>query len=109
MSKRILCRCEDVTRAEFRKAYRDGFTELESLKRFTGVSTGFCQGKGCLVEAALELAELRGVDPSEIPLTTVRPPVEPVSFGELAALDAPPLLGELEGPVDPDPDPEAAP
>lgn len=102
MSKRILCRCEDVTRIEFHKAYRDGFTELESLKRFTGVSTGFCQGKGCLVEAAEELAALRGIDPSEIPLTTVRPPLEPVSFGELAALDAPPLLGALEDASDPE-------
>jgi len=95
MSKRILCRCEDVTRREFRKAYNDGFTELESLKRFTGVSTGFCQGKGCLVEAALELADLRGVAPADIPPTTIRPPIEPVSFGDLASLEAPPLLADL--------------
>ncbi len=96
MSKRILCRCEDVTQAEFRKAYADGFQELESLKRFTGVGTGFCQGKGCLGEAAIELASLRGVEPAEIPLTNIRPPIHPLTFGELATLDLPPLIGELE-------------
>jgi sarcosine oxidase subunit beta len=98
VSKRILCRCEDVTRDEFRRAFTEGFTELESLKRYTGVSTGFCQGKGCLVEAALELSALRGVPPAEIRPTNIRPPVEPVSFAELAGLAPPPLLGEMEGP-----------
>ncbi len=96
MSKRILCRCEDVTRDEFGRAFAEGFTELESLKRYTGVSTGFCQGKGCLVEAALELSALRGVPPGEIRLTNIRPPIEPVSFAELAGLEPPPLLGALE-------------
>jgi len=32
----FLCRCEDVTLEEFREAYREGFTEIESLKRYTG-------------------------------------------------------------------------
>lgn len=96
MSKRILCRCEDVSVEEFRKAYADGFCEMESLKRFTGVGTGFCQGKGCLGESALELAGLRGVDPAEIPITNIRPPLEPLTFGELAGLDLPPLIDALE-------------
>ncbi len=99
MSKRILCRCEDVTLQEFRKAYRDGFTELESLKRFTGVSTGFCQGKGCLVEAALELADLRGVAPADIPPTTIRQPIEPISFADLASLDVPPMIDTMTRPA----------
>ena len=96
MSKRILCSCEDVTIEEFRKAHADGFTEMESLKRFTGVSTGFCQGKGCLSEAATELARLRGVAPAAVPITNIRPPTRPLTFGELAGLDVPPLIGELE-------------
>ena len=44
--KIFLCRCEDVTVDEFREAFAEGFTELESLKRHPGVATGFCQGKG---------------------------------------------------------------
>ena len=87
--KTILCRCEDVTLEEFREAYGEGFSELESLKRYTGTGTGFCQGKGCLSEAAAELAALRGIPPEQIRLTTIRPPSEPLTFGQLAALDVP--------------------
>ena len=87
--KIFLCRCEDVTLGEFRDAYREGFTELESLKRYTGVGTGFCQGKGCLCEAAEELATLRGVAPDQVRLTTIRPPAEPITFGQLATLPVP--------------------
>lgn len=85
--KIFLCRCEDVTLREFRQAYREGFSEIESLKRYTGLGTGFCQGKSCLSEAACELAELRGQDPEDIRLTTIRPPAEAMTFGQLAALD----------------------
>ncbi len=83
----FLCRCEDVTLLEFRQAYREGFTEMESLKRYTGLGTGFCQGKGCLSEAAGELASLRDLPPQEIRLTNIRPPAEPLTFAQLAGLD----------------------
>lgn len=93
--KCILCRCEDVTVEEFHAAFAEGFTEFESLKRYTGVGTGFCQGKGCLAEAAVELARIRGVPPAEVALTNIRPPAEPLSFAELAALPLPPLTDRL--------------
>jgi sarcosine oxidase subunit beta len=89
LDKTFLCRCEDVTLEEFQQAYREGFSELESLKRYTGVGTGFCQGKGCLCEAAVELAALRGLMPGDIRLTNIRPPAEPLTFAELAALEVP--------------------
>jgi len=95
-AKIFLCRCEDVTREEFREAYREGFTELESLKRYTGVGTGFCQGKSCLSEAALELAGLRNIPPGEVRLTNIRPPAEPLTFAQLAALDIPPPGNDAE-------------
>ena len=87
--KTFLCRCEDVTLEEFRAAFREGFNELESLKRYTGCGTGFCQGKGCLSEVAAELAALRSVEPAEIRPTVIRPPGEPLTFAQLAALEIP--------------------
>ncbi len=95
-AKIFLCRCEDVTLGEFRDAYREGFTELESLKRYTGVGTGFCQGKGCLSEAAGELAVLRDIPPGEVKLTNIRPPAEPLTFAQLAALEVPAPSGDME-------------
>ena len=99
----FLCRCEDVTLEEFREAYREGFTEIESLKRYTGVGTGFCQGKECLAEAAGELARLRGVAPSQIRLTTIRPPSEPLTFAQLASLPIPPARSDAPS-ITPDSD-----
>ena len=95
-AKTLLCRCEDVTVTEFQEAYLEGFTDLESLKRYTGVGTGFCQGKGCLSEAAQQLASLRNIAPQDVPLTNIRPPAEPVSFAQLAALDVPAPLAAKE-------------
>jgi len=95
-AKIFLCRCEDVTLDEFREAFSEGFTELESLKRYTGVGTGFCQGKGCLSEAAGELASLRNIPPAKIRLTNIRPPAEPPTFAQLAALDVPPPRDDEE-------------
>lgn len=95
-SKVFLCRCEDVTVEEFREAFREGFSELESLKRYTGVGTGFCQGKGCLSEAAHELATLRGIPAAEVRPTNIRPPAEPLTFAQLAALEVPDPLPETE-------------
>jgi len=95
--KVFLCRCEDVTVGEFHDAYREGFTEMESLKRYTGVGTGFCQGKGCLCESAGELAKLREVAPGDVRLTNIRPPAEPLTFGQLAGLDIPEPDGEGGG------------
>jgi len=94
-NKIILCRCEDVTLREFRQAYQEGFSELESLKRYTGLGTGFCQGKGCLSEAACELAALRGLPPQDIRLTNIRPPAEPLTFAQLAGLELDPGQEDL--------------
>jgi sarcosine oxidase subunit beta len=98
--KCILCRCEDVTLEEFREAFQEGFTDFESLKRYTGVGTGFCQGKGCLSEAGTELARLRDVPAAEVRPTNIRPPAEPLTFAELAALEPPGFL-EAPAPVQP--------
>ncbi|MFH1843792.1 MAG: FAD-dependent oxidoreductase, partial [bacterium] len=70
-------------------AFTEGFTEIESLKRYTGVGTGFCQGKGCLAEMASELARLAERAPETVRLTTIRQPAEPLTFRELANLSVP--------------------
>ncbi|HET9958157.1 MAG TPA: (2Fe-2S)-binding protein [Polyangiaceae bacterium] len=81
--KRILCRCEDVTVEEVDHAVSLGHTDIESLKRYTGFGTGYCQGKSCLVPCARRLLELGGEPGHGI---TPRPPLRPVSFAALASL-----------------------
>jgi bacterioferritin-associated ferredoxin len=83
MIKTFACRCEDVTLRDLDDAIERGYDDIESLKRYTGFGTGFCQGKGCLSLCAQRLAERGGVIVAPI---TPRPPVHPLALGDLAGL-----------------------
>ena len=54
----IVCRCEDVTRAEIDAGYDAGARDVNQLKHFTRCGMGPCQGRSC-GEAAAELLALR--------------------------------------------------
>jgi bacterioferritin-associated ferredoxin len=81
--KVLVCRCEDVTLHELVDAIRRGHDDLESLKRYTGFGTGWCQGKWCQAACARVLSE-RGGD-AAAPFTA-RPPYHPVALAHLAAI-----------------------
>ena len=85
--KVVVCRCEDVTLDDVRHAVAGGFTDIEEVKRYTGLGTGPCEGKECMTLCALALARETGAHPSSMRPFTARPPVAPVSLGVLAALD----------------------
>jgi bacterioferritin-associated ferredoxin len=83
MSKVIVCRCEDVTLHELEGAIARGYDDLESLKRYTGFGTGWCQGKSCVALCARLLVERGGT--ANLPITP-RPPFHPIALGDLAGL-----------------------
>lgn len=83
--KTLLCRCEDVTLNEFEEAVAAGHRDIESVKRYTGFGTGWCQGKQCLALCARTLVRLGG-EPPAVPITP-RPPFHPVSLADLALLE----------------------
>lgn len=89
MPKTIICRCEDITEYEIRRAIDEGYADLESLKRYLGVCTGSCQGKGCLREAARILVEAAGADPASIRPVVARPPIAPVALKYFAGEEEP--------------------
>ncbi len=60
MHRTIVCHCEDITLAEVIEALEQGYREIESLKRYTGIGTGPCQGKMCIVQTLRVLASPRG-------------------------------------------------
>lgn len=51
MAKTIVCHCEDISLHELYSALEQGYNEIESIKRFTGIGTGKCQGKCCVIQA----------------------------------------------------------
>lgn len=98
MSRDFLCKCEDIDREEVEHALADGYDDLESLRRFTALGTGPCQGKACLAECIRMLATHHGVDENDVGLMTLRPPMVPIPLGHLAALDDDLVLTLLDGP-----------
>lgn len=50
MGKIIVCHCEDISLGELLSAIEQGYRDIESIKRYTGIATGPCQGKCCLVQ-----------------------------------------------------------
>ncbi|MEO8800298.1 MAG: (2Fe-2S)-binding protein [Polyangiaceae bacterium] len=83
MPKTLVCRCEDVTIEELYDAIERGHDDLESLKRYTGFGTGWCQGKSCVALCAKLLID-KGGD-AALPFTP-RPPFHPTSLADLAGL-----------------------
>jgi NAD(P)H-nitrite reductase large subunit len=83
MSKALACRCEDVTLHDLEDAIARGHTDIESLKRYTGFGTGWCQGKWCVALCARLLVKRGGS--AALPITP-RPPVHPIALGDLAVL-----------------------
>lgn len=106
MRKVILCHCEDITLDELFSALRQGYADIESLKRYTGIGTGPCQGKCCLIQTLRTLAGDAGrravrdgllcgpgeplTPPSDealarmIRIPTIRVPVLPIKIEDLA-------------------------
>lgn len=83
--KRMICRCEDVGEHDVAEAIDKGHRDLESVKRYTGLGTGWCQGKQCVV-AACRAIERFGGDRPTAPITP-RPPFHPIPLAHLAGLD----------------------
>lgn len=97
--RRFICRCEDVTVKDCEAAIDGGLDTIEEIKRFTGMGTGPCQGRECMVPLC-ELLIARGVcSRDKITPFTARPPAEQVSLGALAAGAARPLPPNEEGPT----------
>ncbi len=81
----IVCRCEEVTAGEVRKVIAGGVTELDSLKQWTRVGQGPCQGRTCGPILAQMIAQQTGRPPAESGVFHVRPPAKPVPLAALAA------------------------
>ena len=79
----IVCRCEDVTRAEIDDAALKGARDLNQIKAWTRCGMGPCQGRTCSDVAGALLARHTGSRESA-GFFTGRAPLRPVSLAEVA-------------------------
>ncbi len=80
----VVCRCEEVTRAEVRAAVEEGARDLQAVKLLTRLGMGACQARNCGPSAAVLLSAQTGRPPQDAGRINPRPPVRPVTLGTLA-------------------------
>ena len=78
----VVCRCEDVTRAEIDAVFAAGGSDLDQLKTRTRCGMGPCQGRVCAPIVGALAALHSHVGASSRPWT-VRPPLRPVPIADL--------------------------
>jgi sarcosine oxidase subunit beta len=82
--KTIVCRCEDVTLEDVEHTISIGYGSVEEVKRYTGLGTGPCQGKECMVHCALLCATRTGRAEETVSPFTARPPIVAAPLGIFA-------------------------
>jgi bacterioferritin-associated ferredoxin len=83
----IVCRCEDITLNDIRKAIADGFVTIDDIKRATRAGMGPCQGRTCRPLIASEVAWHSKIPMDEVMMPTFRPPLKPVKLGSFVKCD----------------------
>ena len=82
MPETVMCRCEEVTRAEVEAALDRGAVEVNQLKSWTRCGMGPCQGRMC-GDAIAALAAARIGDRAAAGVWTPRVPLRPVDMAAI--------------------------
>lgn len=82
----VVCRCEEVTAGAIRAAAKVGAPDSNRVKAATRVGMGPCQGRQCGYTVAGLIAETHGLAADKVDFFNIRPPLKPVTLGELASL-----------------------
>jgi NADPH-dependent 2,4-dienoyl-CoA reductase/sulfur reductase-like enzyme len=85
----IVCRCEEVTAGDIRNYARLGCLGPNQAKAFGRVGMGPCQGRYCGLTVTSILADANAATPEQTGYFRIRPPIKPVTLGELALLGKP--------------------
>ena len=86
----MVCRCEEITVGEIKRAIADGARTLTGVKRRTRAGMGLCQGRTCARLVERLLAEATGRTGAQVEPDTVRPPMIPVKMSVLGGTDGEP-------------------
>ncbi len=80
----VVCRCEEVTAGELRQFVELGCVGPNQAKSFDAAVMGPCQGRMCGLTVTEVIADARRVSPAEVGYYRIRPPIKPLTLGELA-------------------------
>jgi bacterioferritin-associated ferredoxin len=80
----IICRCEEVTKGEIRRAVHEGARTFGEVKRRLRAGMGLCQGQTCQRLTLGVISRELGTPAGELGKVTGRMPVRPVLMEELS-------------------------
>ncbi|MGN7870842.1 NAD(P)/FAD-dependent oxidoreductase [Paracoccus sp. 22332] len=83
----VICRCEELTAGEIRAAAKLHRGGPNQVKAYTRCGMGPCQGRQCGYSVNRILSEEYNQSRAETGFFRIRPPLKPVTLGELAALE----------------------
>jgi thioredoxin reductase len=83
----IVCRCEEITARDIRAMVEVGQPGPNQVKAFTRAGMGPCQGRQCGYTVTRILAAAEGRSAADVGFYRVRPPLKPITLGELAGLE----------------------
>lgn len=84
--KTIVCRCEEITAAQVRAMATIGQPGPNQVKAALRTGMGPCQGRQCGYSIMQILASAQGRQPEDVGFFHIRPPLKPITLGELAAM-----------------------
>ncbi|CAG36975.1 NAD(P)/FAD-dependent oxidoreductase [Desulfotalea psychrophila] len=83
-----VCRCENVSAGDIRRAVQEGCQEVNDIKLRTRCGMGPCQGRMCGSALAEIAAKELGRDVPAVGALNIRTPVRPVSLENIMILEA---------------------
>lgn len=82
----LICRCEEITKGEIRKAVHDGIFTMEEMRRYLRNGMGLCQGQTCGKLVKNIMAKELKISPLDLEPETSRAPMRPIEM-EIYAKD----------------------
>lgn len=76
----LICRCEEITKGEIRRAVHDGMWTMTEIRRYLRTGMGLCQGQTCAKLVKGIVARELGISPAELEPATSRAPMRPIEM-----------------------------
>ena len=76
----LVCRCEEVTKGEIRRAVHEGMLTMEEMRRFLRNGMGLCQGQTCERLVRSIMAKELKISVRELDGAVSRAPMRPVEM-----------------------------
>ena len=83
----LVCRCEEITRGEIRRAVHQGIFTMTEMRRFLRCGMGLCQGQTCARNVKSLIARELGVSGDALRDASARSPLRPVEMSVWSSSD----------------------